>query len=268
MPRKNFKRRQGKSKFANAFRISTGPVVPHSEKGRDVDEFNYVGLPRPYGPPGLLAVARDPRTIFTYWNIDWPSIFEKGDPVDRQVHLRLHRADVVEETNVAVEPLVGHHYLPLSRPNGSYQVEIGYYQSADVWHSVAQSDVVIVPRDDIVEAANVDLATIPLHLSFQRLLDLFGGANDEALARVISRLQKRALRSEGHKELSAKERKILRGVDVSLSEIAAGSRAFTESDSEKLWKRTDALLGFGPTSPSGGSAKGAGAKALVSDLSA
>jgi len=253
MPRKNSKRHQAKSKFANGFRISTGPVVPESEKERGVSEFNNVGLPRPYGPPVLFAVARDPRTIFTYWNVDWPSIFEKGDPVDRQVHLRLHRADVVEETNVTVEPLVGYHYLPLSRPNGSYQVEIGYYQPADVWHSVAQSDVVIVPRDDIAETANVDLATIPLHLSFQQLLDLFGAPKRSGLAESISQFETLALDDGERGVLSRKEREVLRTTNISLSEITAARRAFADLvTSEKLRKISRAILNFGSTSPARG----------------
>ncbi len=31
---------------------------------------------RPYGPPRLLAIARDPWTIFAYWNVDWASVFK------------------------------------------------------------------------------------------------------------------------------------------------------------------------------------------------
>ncbi len=253
MPRKNSQRRQGKSKSTDGFRISDGPVVPESKEGRNVSEFNNVGLAHPYDPPVLFAIARDPRTIFTYWNIDWPSIFEKGDPVDRQVHLRLYRADGIEETNAAVEPLVGHYYLQLPRPNSSYQVEIGYYQSADVWHSVAQTDVVTAPRDDIGEAGNVDLATIPLHLSFQRLLDLFGAPNRSALAERISKFQTHALDDEKRTVLSRKEREVLRATNISLPEMAAARRAFADlAADEELRNRSEAILNFGSTSPARG----------------
>ncbi|PYJ13389.1 MAG: hypothetical protein DME93_03615, partial [Verrucomicrobia bacterium] len=162
----------------------------------------------------LFAIARDPGTIFTCWSIDWPTIFAKTMPVDRQVHLRVYRADAVEEKSVAVEPMAGYCYISVSRPRGSYHVGIGYYQPADVWHSVAVSADVSMPPDKVTEGVDVDLATIPFHVRFQRLLDLFGAANGDALATVISRFQTRALSSGRYEKLSPEQRKILRLGDV------------------------------------------------------
>ncbi len=210
------------------------------------------GLPRVYDPPILFAIARDSRTIFTSWNIDWVSVFEKAIPVDRQVHLRVYRADGLEEKSVAVEAMAGMHYVTTSEPHGSHRVEIGYYQPADVWHSVATSKEVVMPPSGITGTRDVDLVTIPFHLSFQHLVDLLGPANGSELAVVISQFQKRALSSEGRTRLSSEEKRIVRELDVSLSNIAATRRAFDEADSEKLARRTGALLAFGPSSPSGG----------------
>jgi hypothetical protein len=252
MPRENSKRHRENSKFADGFRISNGPFSPQdSEEGRDVGEFDNVGLPRVHGAPTLFAIARDPCTIFTYWSVDWQTVFSKTVPVDRQVHLRVYRADEGEEKNVAVEPMAGYCYIAVPRPSGSYHVEIGYYQPADVWHSVAVSDEVRMPPDQVAAPADFDLVTIPLHLRFQRLLDLFGAANGDALAEIVSQFQKCALSNEGHKKLSPQEREVLRAMDLSLSEIAAARREFTRNaDSETLRKRAEALLSFGQTSSS------------------
>src|SRR5437773_532567 len=144
------------------------------------------------------------------------------------------------------------HYSTMSQRHRACRIEIGYYQPADIWHSVAISNEIMIPPAETSAAEHVDLATIPFHLSFQQLVDLFGAANDDALAMVISRFQTRALTSKGDKELSPKEREILRRGDVALSEIADARRAFNETDSEKLSRRTDALLGFGSSSPSRG----------------
>ena len=253
MPREHSKRHSEESKFADGFRISNGPVAPQdSEEGRDVVEFDNVGLPRVHGAPMLFAIARDPCTIFTCWSVDWLTVFAKTVPVDRQVHLRVYRAAEVEEKNVAVEPMAGYCYIAIPRPSGSYHVEIGYYQPADVWHSVA-SDEVRMPPDQVAAPADFDLVTIPLHLRFQRLLDLFGAANGDALAEIVSQFQKRAVSNEKRKKLSPEEREILRAMDLSLSEIAAARREFIEEgDSKTLRKRTEALLGFGQTSSSPG----------------
>jgi hypothetical protein len=246
MVRKNPKQPTRKSEIAEDFRISNGPVIGSAPEV----EGEASELPRVQGAPTLFAIARDPNTMFTYWSVDWPTIFAKTMPVDRQVHLRVYRADGLEEKSVAVEPMAGNCYIAISRPSSSYHVESGYYQPADVWHLVAVSDEVTMPPDKVAEVADVDLVTIPFHLSFQRLLDLFRASNGDALAEIISRFQKRALTDEARELLTPEERGILHAMDLSLLEIAAARRAFLDrADDETLRKRTEAILGFGSTSP-------------------
>ena len=227
-------------------------MVPVAANNRLKDADDSISLPRIYGPPILFAIARDSRCIFAAWNIDWPSVFEKTMPVDRQVHLRVYRADGLEERTVAVEPMAGMHFVTTSQPHGSFRVEIGYYQPADVWHSAATSNEIVMPLHGITETADVDLATIPFHLSFQHLLDFLRQTNGNELAVAISQFQKRALSSEGQTRLSPEEKRILRNLDLSPSEIAAAWRTFEEADSEKLARRSSALTAFGPTSPARG----------------
>ena len=251
MLRRNSKQRRGKSKFTGGFCISNGPIISQdNERERDVGEFDDVGLPRVHGASMLFAIARDPRTIFTCWSIDWPTIFAKTVPVDRQVHLRVYRADAVEEKSVAVEPMAGYCYISVSRPSGSYHVGIGYYQPADVWHSVAVSADVSMPPDKVTEGVDVDLATIPFHFRFQRLLDLFGAGNGAPLAEIISQFQKRSLRNEQRNRLSPEEREIFRAMDLSASETEIAQREFIEeANNETLRKCREAILGFSATSP-------------------
>src|ERR1700726_2103424 len=102
----------------NDFHVSSGPVVRSApdEPVRPFDLPDTIELPPVTGAPLLFAIARDPRTIFTYWNIDWPSIFETTAPVDRQIHLRVYRGDGTEETTAAAEPMAGNCYLEVSEP--------------------------------------------------------------------------------------------------------------------------------------------------------
>src|SRR5437899_13094737 len=92
------------SKTRSGYRISNGPVVrfarSHPKLPNDLPEV--VELPRVYRAALLLAIARHPRPLFVYWNIDWYSIFENTPPVDRQVHLRVYRSHGSEETVAAV----------------------------------------------------------------------------------------------------------------------------------------------------------------------
>jgi hypothetical protein len=144
------------------------------------------------------------------------------------------------------------HYVPTSGLHASYHVEIGYYQPADVWHSVATSDEITMPPEGIAQSADVNLATIPFHVAFQQLLDLFRLPSDGALAAVISQFEKHVLSSEAPKFVSAKDKKILRELGISASVIEAMRVAFDQPATETLLRRTGALLGFGASSPSRG----------------
>jgi hypothetical protein len=239
-------------KARKTFHISTKPVVPLAEDELLHALSSGLELPRFHGPPRFLAIARDPWTIFAYWNVNWPSIFKNAAPIDRQVHLRVHCTDGLEEKEAAVEPMAGMHYVTMSQRHRACRIEIGYYQPADIWNSVMMSNEIMIPPAETSEAEHVDLATIPFHLGFQQLVDLFGAADNDTLATVISRSQTRALSSGRYETLSSKERKMLHGAGVALSEIADARRAFIQVDSEKLKKRAEALLALGSTSPSRG----------------
>ena len=225
--------------------------MPLAEDQESRDLSDGLEPTRFHGPPRLLAIARDPWTIFAYWYADWPTIFKNVAPVDRQVHLRVHSADGLEEKEAAVEPMAGMHYLTMSQRHRACRIEIGYYQPADVWNSVATSNAIMMSSAEVSENEQVDLATIPFHLSFQQLVDLFG-VNDEAVAAVISRFQTRAVSSARYEKLSSEERKILQRTGAALSALADARHTFNQIDSEKVKRDAETLLKSGATSPSRG----------------
>src|SRR6266705_4156298 len=92
-------------KTNGGFRISRKPLVHITAAEERQDSPDTIGLPRKHGARILFAIARDPRTIFASWNIVCRLLLEKKKTVDRQVHLRLRRADGLEEKTVAVVPL-------------------------------------------------------------------------------------------------------------------------------------------------------------------
>jgi hypothetical protein len=236
----------------DGFRLSGGPIAYLSEDqegGSDFAELSH--LPRVYGEPILFAIARDPRTLFTYWNIDWPSVFAKGEPVDRQVYLRVKKGDGAEESESPIEPMLGSYYALVAQPRGAYRVELGYYQPMDRWRSIATSDEVIMPPESASEKLEIDVATVPFHLSFQRIVDIFCTSNGGTLTESISHLQERA--SDEQESLTVEEKEILRAMDLSLPDLAAARRAYLDSDNrETVRKRLEAILGFGSSSPAGG----------------
>ena len=235
----------------SGFRISGGPIVSNQTMTAPSGE---PALPISYGAPILFAIPRDPRTIFTYWNIDWSDAFARNAPADRQVYLRVKRRDGSDEIEEPIEPMLGTHFVLVAEPKGDYQVELGFYDPADVWNSLAMSDRVTMPADTSSENAEIDIATVPFHLSFQRMIDLFRASNGDAIASLLSRLQERAgTASETGDDLSDEEREILRAMDLSLADLEEARRGFANRAMDDLLrKRAEAVLGFGGTSPGGG----------------
>lgn len=265
MAKRKTKRNAGTLQARYGFKIRQDPMVHLAEEGSLLaDARDRFGLTRLHGLPCLFAIARDARTIFASWNIDWRSVFEKTMPADRKVHLRVIGGDGIIETTVAVEPTSPMQYLTISSLHGSGQVEIGYFQPFDTWHSVATSQQVEMPVQESVGLGDVDLATIPFHLSFQQLARLFGAPATAPIARVVSGFEKRVLSTDKSNRLSRSEAQALRNLNLSLSEIAAAERDFKESDPETLTRRVSLWFRLAATSPVRGfEARAAGIKPLA-----
>ena len=213
-----------------------------AEDARLPDVHDRIGSGRVCAQPFLFAIARDPRTIFASWNINWRSVFENTMPVDRKVHLQVIGGGNVVETRVAVEPMSAMHYVTTSGSHNSYRVEIGYFQPFNTWHSVATSDEVKMPSHGTVELADVELATIPFHLSFQQLANMFGARNDTPVAKLVSEFQKRVLTCHRPNKPTLSDTQIGRSLNLSLPQIAAAERNFGKINTGKLARRARAMV--------------------------
>jgi hypothetical protein len=249
-------RENGEQGGGAVFVLSNRPLVPPELQGQSPhspsrDYENLGELPRSYGRPVLFGIARDPHTLFAYWEIDWPGVFGNKPPVDRKVHLRVISDDGSEETRMTVEPFAGNHCVAVSQARSSYRIELGYHEPADIWNSVATSDAIATPPDDVSENSAVDVATVPFHLSFQRMVDAFRASkyDGDALVEIVGRLQERA-DAPGSEPLTETDHELLRAIDVSFSETdsAQRSRLRKSQDPFATRKRIESILGFGVSS--------------------
>jgi len=235
-----------------AFVLSSRPIVAVEERAPSSsgDYENLGDLPRSYGGAFLFAIARDPHTLFAYWDIDWPEVFGDNPPADRKVYLRVLWHEGIEESKTAVEPMAGSHLIEVSHARSSYRLELGYYAPDDVWNSVAMSDAVVTPPDDVAETGPIDVATVPFHLSFQRMVDSFRGSkyDGDALVEILGRLQKQADNADA--SLPESEREILRTLESGLSGAASQQRVRLRNARETFFtrQRLESILGFGATS--------------------
>ncbi|HKP92742.1 MAG TPA: DUF4912 domain-containing protein [Chthoniobacterales bacterium] len=238
----------------STFVLSNDPVILQQEAARPfrqpLDYENLGELPRSYGSAFLFAIARDPHTVFVYWDVDWAAIFGEVPPPDRKAQLRILWHEGIEESKVAVEPMTGSHLLSIVHARSSYRIELGYYAPENVWNSVAISSAVITPPDDVAESSSVDVATIPFHLSFQRIVDAFRGSryDGDALAEIIGQLQQHADSSDA--ALPEEERELLRALEsADTGAQAQRARLRNAPDVFAARERVESILGFGATSP-------------------
>ena len=234
----------------SGFRISEGPVV-RGRAPQSVMPSELSDLPRNYGAPLLFAIPRDPRTIFNYWNVDWSNVFAGGEPVDRQVYLRVKKNDGTDESETVVEPMLGSYYAEVMKPGAEYSTELGYYAGGGAWSVVATSEPVKMPPAGASAETDVDLATVPFHLSFQRLVDVFRGSKANVVNSVVAQLQESVETGAAGGPLTPAEQAIFSAMNLSLQDVDAAYKAFRR-DGDALRKKAEALLGFGATSPAQG----------------
>jgi hypothetical protein len=239
----------------STFILSNDPIVTREHSGAEGDSLpdyeNLGELPRSYGGAFLFAIARDPHTVFAYWDVDWPATFGDAPPPDRKVCLRVLWHEGIEESKVSVEPMAGNHLLSVVHARSSYRIELGYYAPENAWNSVAISSAIITPPDDVAEDESVDVATIPFHLSFQRIVDAFRGSkyDGDALAEIIGQLQHHADTSDA--ALPEEERELLRALEAVEPAEDARERARLRNAPPVVTTRekVESILGFGATSP-------------------
>jgi hypothetical protein len=165
-------------------------------------------LPRSYGTDSIFLVAQEPHWLFTYWDIDI-SLHPGG-----KTFLRVTGEGEAVESEIEVPFETRNWYIPVNSAGAEYTVEIGYYRGSQ-WHAIARSITVRTPKDKVSDSDDFNYATIPLHLSFQKLMEniqstIQGGEN---LLQALGRLQRDgkllALGEGGHPTITADERVVL-----------------------------------------------------------
>lgn len=207
-PRKNSAAdKNGKTPKASSFRVSKEPVTrPKQEIDVHKYEATAAGgsvapatapaedlgdLPTSYGAQTIFLIARDPHWIFTYWDID-PKEFAASNMLDgvRRVYLKVF-GPAGAETMVEIVPEAKNWYLPVEQAGASYTVEIGYKDKRNRWKAIARSTEAATPSDHVADGGEGDFATVPFHLTFERLLEMVHATMSEgdSLIQALSRLQ-------------------------------------------------------------------------------
>lgn len=234
----------------NAFQVSAAPVVPERNGTRRENGTDDLGLPRSYGMETLWLLPRDPHSLFAFWDIDWKAAFGEENPRPRQVHLRLLTEDGSEHTKVAVEPMAGQCSVRVEKADATYRGEIGFVDPAGVWRVVGRSAPVCVPPEFERALAPGDFATVPLHLSFQHMLDTTEETEgkNRLLTGVLSQLRQRATMSAGGAPLTAQQRDLVFAIEEAAARQPAPQPRSTATPDLWAHHRLERIFGFGNSS--------------------
>ncbi len=182
----------GEAEEGDAHKYEVRPGAGAAPAPMVVPEFEDLGdLPASYQESVLFLTARDPRWLFSYWDFDWtpylPSAFRGGV---RQFFLSVLSGDGIEESLVEIKPEARNWYVPVTKPNTTYYGEIGFFTPAGTWHSIVKSGLAQTPGDAIAVADEAEFATVPVHLAFERLLEMVKEQmlEGESLISALSRI--------------------------------------------------------------------------------
>ncbi len=256
MSRKN----EGEAKKKSGSRLPEAPVIPVAEAktdspppspfGKAVDLDQLGDLPQSYGSDTIFLVAQEPHWLFTYWDIDI-SRHPGG-----KTFLRVYEGEKTVEAEIEVPFETRNWYIPVKQAGTKYTVEIGYNRGS-VWNVIARSHTIETPPDHLSESDQFDYATIPLHLSFQKLMESIQQAmqSGETLITALSRLQKEGqLFAFGSESLpggiSLEQRIVLEAVLGSnfLEELASGGLSSQEFEAKVRKLLEEKLSSQGPIS--------------------
>lgn len=177
---------------AAPFQLSQEPFTPPGALASPVPgytptpAFEHLGeLPVTYGTRSLYLVAYDPRQLFAYWDLDWAA--EKN----RSFALEVRAPDDTVETRIELHAPETSRYIAIHQPGARYTVQLTMRGRDGQWRPLAVSGPVTMPPEGVAAESEPAFATLPFHLSFQRLIDLLKGAMrpKEDLTDVLARLQ-------------------------------------------------------------------------------
>jgi hypothetical protein len=202
-----------------------------------------------YGEARLWLAARDPRTLFAYWDFR-PEEHPANDGADGQgrFYLRTFRNGGAAESTIEIQPGAGNLFLTGQAPESAYMAEVGFF-TADVWCFVAHSEIVRTPPELRDEEGAAIFATIPPDIGLQELRRLLADSAlpGEPLAMTAARLERDA-RRDGH--WTPERQRLLAQLLGEADTVEATSPANSTTLTGRIRRRLDAAANAAaPTAP-------------------
>jgi hypothetical protein len=147
----------------------------------DIDQLGE--LPEGYGD--IFLVARDPHWLFAYWDFDYSSF-----PIPWQLQLRIFRENELEKT-ISINDVARNWYIEVDHADAEYRVVFEFLNETKQWIEIGKTLPTRTPPEAISTRWDSEYATVPFHLSFNRLLEAINSAQSmgQPLTVALGRLQ-------------------------------------------------------------------------------
>jgi hypothetical protein len=194
-------------------------IAPHQESlSAEFAEDPPVAEPN-YGEARLWLVARDPHSLFAYWDFR-PAEHPDATGADGRAHfsVRIYREDGAVESTIEIEPGAGHAFIPAQVSDGGYFAELGFF-AGKVWCFLARSGNTRTPPELPGAETPPQFATIPAAVSLGKIGDVLAQSAlpGESLATTAARIQADARQ---HRDWTPEHELLLAAI---LGEDAAGA---------------------------------------------
>jgi hypothetical protein len=163
----------------------------HASNHGSLQEENFGALPTTYHRDTLFLTARDPRWLFSYWDIDSDRVPTSEMRDGRRAYfLRVLRRSGEVETLQEVNPGARNWYIPVREGGTTYVAELGYFNRGSFWQCLVRSGEASTPSDSLAADGLESFATVPQALTFERLQELVQEhmQEGETLLQAIARI--------------------------------------------------------------------------------
>jgi hypothetical protein len=177
-------------------KYALGPTPPTTRFEAENGE-----LPEAYGTKKLFLTARDPHWLYANWDLTRDQQLKLNTKSsDGHLVLRVYAGKIEGHPayELHVHPESRSWFAHVERAASPYAGELGYYSPVGRWVRIASSSVTLTPPDSVSEDSDVQFATIPFELPFEKLIEIVKQAVQESLplAQAVEEL-----RRHGHPEL-------------------------------------------------------------------
>lgn len=183
------------------------PPLPEHLTGITLAEDRETQIPQNYNDTGIVLMVRDPYWLYSYWNINHEtkerisSLY--GTWENLPLVLRVYDTTDINfdgfNSNYYFDIQINHQsnnwYIHVGGPNRSFCVDIGFIQANGSFYTIARSNTVTTPRDNISDV--LDEEWMVIEEDFRRLYRLAGGEMGNSSAELVESLIKRLEREIG-----------------------------------------------------------------------